>query len=79
MYHPEETTMSQPDLTSAAAAEHVRDLRTTAAEGRLHALARGCSSVWTRGARSVGVLGTGALHWLRAGQLGAEDKFCATC
>ena len=71
--------MSQLDLTSAAAAEHVRELRSDAADGRLQAHARRCESVWTRGAHGVGALGRGALAWLRAGQLGAEDKFCATC
>ena len=71
--------MSQLDLTSAAAAEHVRDLHATADHGRLVALAACCASVWERGLERLSTAARSTVEWLRRDQLSRVDNYCATC
>lgn len=68
--------MSQLDLTAAAAAEHVRDLRATAAQGRLAALVRCCAPLWERAAGRIASTARGAAAWLRRDHLGPVQNYC---
>jgi hypothetical protein len=69
--------MTTLDVSSALAAEHLRDLQTTAARSRLGRLARCCQPAnWRRAATRVRVTAARARNWVRRGQLSPAANYC---